>query len=108
MGGKTTLEKDVATSKRALRHISICLFTLVFSNDVSYKFNTHVLPELLTVFLGPRVRVVLQDQSAEEKYHIGTWHMLLPSEVCFGFEFYVCTGDELGCIFVLSVGHTVQ
>ena len=76
----------------------------MFSNDAYHLFSAHVLPELLNMFLGPRVQVVLQDQSAEEKYHIGTWHVLLPSEVCFGFDFYVCTGDELRCIFVLSIG----
>ena len=60
---------------------------VVFSNDAYHLFSAHVLPELLNMFLGPRVQVVLQDQSAEEKYHIGTWHVLLTSEVCFGFDF---------------------
>ena len=32
-----------------------------------------------------RVRTPLEDKTLEERYHMGSWHMFLPSEVCFGY-----------------------
>ena len=33
-----------------------------------------------------RVNTVLEDRTMKEKYHVGSWHIFLPSEVCFGWS----------------------
>ena len=51
---------------------------------VCYRKRSSSLVLLLALWLFLRVPVVLQDMAKEERYYIGNWHMLLPSETSPG------------------------